>query len=250
MTTNDDEAKNKKHIDWEQKALSDSERITRRGQKRKQTKEAAQRACPPPDSAPLLRLRKKIREVYDNEDEEEEYTPFFNISLIEENEPSLEEHRSKQENETLRITKEQQTTGKLSLILSSSMAAKKAGLSGKADISDARLANSAEYNVKKMRKISLKNKIEKPLKLKGSLTEKELPKALSGLKKAVSELSPEALEKLPASEVSELNKASSKKSLAKLILKKSGRSSAPKKKVALIAKASANKEEDKESTSS
>lgn len=166
---------------------------------------------------------------------------------------------ARNESETLRITREQQLAGKLDAILSSSMAAREAGLSHRASRTDARLANSAEYDVKKIRRQTLKEKISEPLGLKGHLPEKELGQALRGLKNAAETLEPslhsaasqaplsaaplaslqretsDILNGLPAETAPELAKEDDEKALARLILEKSGRG-APRKKLSEIAK--------------
>ena len=234
---------------------------------------SGRRRTPPPQTLPLhvqLRLpdnRQKIKEVYDDDDDEDENAPgFFNISLLDEEEAEngvlpagTVPDPARNESETLRITREQQLAGKLDAILSSSMAAREAGLSPRASRTDARLANSAEYDVKKIRRQTLKEKISEPLGLKGHLPEKELGQALRGLKNAAETLEPslhsaasqaplsaaplaslqretsDILNGLPAETAPELAKEDDEKALARLILEKSGRG-APRKKLSEIAK--------------
>ncbi len=232
----------RKIINWNKKSGVDSERISKRLEGRAMLEDEATTendAFPPQppripraSGAPLQRLRKKIKEVYDEDDEDEEYTPFFNINLLNEAE---EEKENKNALETVRIAKEQQLAGKLSVIMSSSMAAKAAGLSPHPTAEDARLANSAEFNTKKMRRQTLKQKVEEPLQLKGSLPEKKLSQALKGLNQAQKILPPEMLKDMAADNAPELAEANGEKGLAELILQKSGRK-APKKKLSEIAK--------------
>ena len=276
----------KKIVDWDKKSDSDAERISKRLEGRSElddrtstvndvsARPVAERTAAPvrpathPAAAnpaasrpaqaagqPLQRLRQKIKEVYDDDDDEDENAPgFFNISLLDE-----EEAENGVLPATLRITREQQLAGKLDAILSSSMAAREAGLSPRASRTDARLANSAEYDVKKIRRQTLKEKISEPLGLKGHLPEKELGQALRGLKNAAETLEPslhsaasqaplsaaplaslqretsDILNGLPAETAPELAKEDDEKALARLILEKSGRG-APRKKLSEIAK--------------
>lgn len=205
----------KKIVDWDKKSDSDAERISKRLEGRSElddrtstandvsARPVAERTAAPvrpathPAAAnsaasrpapaagqPLQRLRQKIKEVYDDDDDEDENAPgFFNISLLDEEEAEngvlpagTVPDPARNESETLRITREQQLAGKLDAILSSSMAAREAGLSPRASRTDARLANSAEYDVKKIRRQTLKEKISEPLGLKGHLPEKSLAK--------------------------------------------------------------------------
>ena len=220
----------------------------------------------PAAGQPLQRLRQKIKEVYDDDDEDENAPGFFNINLLDEEETEngilpagTVPDPARNESETLRITREQQLAGKLDAILSSSMAAREAGLSPRVSRADARLANSAEYDVKKIRRQTLKEKISEPLGLKGHLPEKNLDQALRGLKNAAETLEPslhsaasqtplsaaplaslqretsDILNGLPAETAPELAKEDDEKALARLILKKSGRG-APRKKLSEIAK--------------
>lgn len=288
----------KKIVDWDKKSDSDAERISKRLEGRSElddrtstandvsARPVAERTAAPvrpathPAAAnsaasrpapaagqPLQRLRQKIKEVYDDDDDEDENAPgFFNISLLDEEEAEngvlpagTVPDPARNESETLRITREQQLAGKLDAILSSSMAAREAGLSPRVSRADARLANSAEYDVKKIRRQTLKEKISEPLGLKGHLPEKDLGQALRGLKNAAETLEPslhsaasqtplsaaplaslqretsDILNGLPAETAPELAKEDDEKALARLILEKSGRG-APRKKLSEIAK--------------
>uniref|UniRef100_UPI0040261AE9 hypothetical protein n=1 Tax=Candidatus Scatocola faecigallinarum TaxID=2840916 RepID=UPI0040261AE9 len=282
----------KKIVDWDKKSDSDAERISKRLEGRSElddrastvndvssrpvaertaapvrpaTRPAASRPAPAAGQ-PLQRLRQKIKEVYDDDDEDENAPGFFNISLLDEEETEngilpagTVPDPARNESETLRITREQQLAGKLDAILSSSMAAREAGLSPRVSRADARLANSAEYDVKKIRRQTLKEKISEPLGLKGHLPEKDLGQALRGLKNAAETLEPslhsaasqtplsaaplaslqretsDILNGLPAETAPELAKEDDEKALARLILEKSGRG-APRKKLSEIAK--------------
>lgn len=225
----------RKNADWNQKSAQDADRINKHLQKRAQlkdgnaiTKDDAPPPAPPKATGkPLLRLREKVNEIYNTPKQtDDDKEPLFNISLLEEE--TNEEKFTKQSAETIRITKEQQLAGKLNMIMSSSMAAAATGLPAKATVSDSRLAQSAEYNLKKIRKRTLEEKIESPLNLKGHIKEKDLTKAAAGIKKATQTLPADALAGLPADEAKNLAKPDSKEELAELILKKSGRG--PKKK--------------------
>ncbi len=127
-------APNKKElINWEKKSVSDAERISKRLEGRAELEDAAttentaqlrKPAAPTPSPQALNRLRKKIKEVYDEEDEEEGNT-FFNINLLDNEEIyDAKQARARQEKETIRITQEQHTAGKLNAVMSANMAAK------------------------------------------------------------------------------------------------------------------------------
>lgn len=233
-------ASKRKIIDWNKKSGEDSSRIAKRMQHRDELKDSASTtndssAKFPPRAVglPLLRLKKKIKEVYDEEEEEDSYTPQFNISLIGE-EDELIAKRRKEVDDTLSITKQQQMAGKLGIIMDAALIAEEAGLPAKLTAQDENLATTAENDPRKLRRKILREKVEKPLKLKGELKEKNLTKAAKGLKKAQKALPADALEDFPAENAEELIELD-KEDMAKLILKKSGRRG-PKKKLSEIAK--------------
>lgn len=240
----------RKATDWNQKSGTDSARISKRLEHRSELKDSATtnndteapKTYPPRAvGAPLLRLRQKIKEVYDEDDDEnDENAPlvYFNISLIDDNQKHREDETQKkaeQASETLRIAQEQQTAGKLNLIMDTAMTAQKAGLRTKITAKDLNLANSPELNLKKIKRKTLKDKVETPLKLKGELPETNLEEALLGIKKALQELPPDSLKDFPASSLPELEKQPTDAEMADLILKKSGRKK-QKKNLAEIAK--------------
>lgn len=227
----------RKLVDWDKKNNDDSSRIITRAQKRPLAKKDTfpDTATRPPRATgiPLMRLRQKINEVYNTDDDDEDL--LFDISLFEEETET--QKQNKQTNDTIYLTKQQQLTGKLNLIMSSALVAQEAGLSPQMTAEDSRLANTAEYDVKKLRRQTLKNKVEEPLKLKGTLPESQLDKAVKGLKQAKENLPPDSLEDFPADEAS-LLAILDEEDMAELILKKSGRQKKPKtkKKLSEIAK--------------
>lgn len=239
-----DDKKNKRAVvDWDKKNGDDSERISKKLEKRSPiTPKPAPKVDTKPQvlppriasGAPLLKLRKKIREVYDEEEEEEDddvNAPFFNISLIDED----FERRKHTQAETIRITKQQQMAGKLNIIMNTAVAAEKAGLNPKMTKRDARLANSATFDVKQIRRKTLEEKIEKPLGIKGEISEKDLPKVVKNIKKTQKDLPNEALKGMPADSLVELDKEDNPEEMARLILEKSGRPK-PKKSLSELAK--------------
>lgn len=240
--------------DWSKKNSSDRERINEKIDQRAQQSDYAPvrsdshaKTLPPQISGtPLLRLRTKIREVYDEEDEEEdEYTPFFNISLLNE---QFEEEQQKENTavETVRITKQQQLAERLNIIMNSALAAQKAGLNPEMTAQDARLADSPEYSLKKIRRKTIKEKIEKPLGLKGEIPEKKLSQTVKAIKKARKTLPPDTLKGMPAEDVEKLNSTETSQDMARLILKKSGRTSLQKPLAQIIRENNTDKEKGQE----
>lgn len=229
--TEQKKAPKRKAIDWNKKSDDDKSRISKRIERRSELKDNAttNNDSRPPRAIglPLLRLRNKIKEVYDTEDDENEDTPFFNINLIED-EPTAPLLSKRKADETVTITKQQQLTGKLNLIMDTTLIADEIGLSPKMTAKDAKRAASAEYDLKKLRRQTVKEKIEDPLGLEGEIAEKDLKKAAKGLKNAKQKLPDGALEGFPAKDAEELIELD-KEDMAKLILKKSGRRKSKKK---------------------
>ncbi len=228
--------KKRKIIDWNKKSGNDSSRITKRMEQRAELadsasteNDAAKKLPPRAVGLPLLRLRKKIKEVYDEEDEEE-FTPLFNIDLLGEE----EERRDHEQKNIADIAKQQLLTGKLNTIMSTALVAEEAGLSPKMTADDIQLINSAEYDVKTIRRKTMRKKVEEPLGLKGEIPEKNLTKSVKAIKKAQKELPEDALQGFPADELENIIELD-EEDMAKLILKKSGRRG-PKKKLSDIAK--------------
>lgn len=237
------EKKNKKSTtNWKIKNTSDNERIKKRIDDRVQisdsptTQKDFQPKNPPikQKMTAHMRIRKNIGEAYDEEDEEDEsYVPFFNISLLSENDRQYnhedeQKHLEKNELETIRLTKEMQMTGKLNVIMNTMMEAEKAGLRPHIEKKDKEILNSAEYNLPKARRTLIHEKIEKPLKIDGNIPEKKLKETVTAIKDITENISPKAVEGLNADEIIELDEADKKEALAELILQKSGRKKKPK----------------------
>ena len=99
MTTNTSSSKRKK-VDWDKKNNSDSERIKQRAKKKNLAKYKIDsnipktlQKVPLATGKPLLRLRQKIREIYEEDDEVNDIInqPYFNIELLEDMEKSQKE---------------------------------------------------------------------------------------------------------------------------------------------------------------
>ena len=107
-------------------------------------------------SQTLSRLYNAITEIYDSKDEDSPKETF--------------------EQKTIKLIKEQQDLGKITIKDSTDMLAKKAGIKSINKKIDDKILTSALYDLKRLRRLALKEKIERPLKLKSPLKEKELNK--------------------------------------------------------------------------
>lgn len=228
MTEQTTSSKKRKTVDWNKKCSSDSERIKQRAQKKNlipteidSNIPASIQKVPLASGQPLLRLRQKIREIYD-EDEENDIInqSYFNIELVEDMDQSQKE---KIQLETIRQTKEQELTSKMNIIMSTALAADKAGLKTTMTKDDANRATSAEYSPQKLQKETLHDKIEKPLNLKGEINNSQISKTVKGIKRAQKYLSADSLKDMDAKDLPELAEETKPQDLAQTVLKKTGR---------------------------
>ncbi len=90
------------------------------------------------------------------------------------------------EQKTIKMVKQQQDLGKITVKDSTEMLAKKLGIKHINKKINRQILDSALYNLKQLRRLALKEKIEKPLKLNTSITEKQINKfSISKLKKTL-----------------------------------------------------------------
>lgn len=173
------------------------------------------------------KLRTKVKKDQPTTNEEKKYPVFFNITLIED-EPDINQLKEKKFKDTIQIMKEQETFSKLDAIISTSIATQR--IMRKVNTSkDDNLLNSTDSNPSTIKKKSIKNKIEKPLKLKGHITEENLSLSIDALKKLTQSISLDELSNIPVSDLQELADTKSDEDLANLILEKTGRKKKSKK---------------------
>jgi hypothetical protein len=129
----------------------------------------------PKCSKTIQTLQKNIEKIYNSE----------TLTLLDEPQNTLEEEKnsSKATTKTLQIIKEQQDLTKITIKDNASLIAKKLGLKNNKSV-DRKILNTALFNLKQIRRLAIKEKIERPLKLKTKLTEKDL-KNLKTLKKII-----------------------------------------------------------------
>lgn len=215
-------------INWEKKSDSDDERISKKlnGRTENTDKSNPKIASKPQITTPVtpgaapIKVRPKIKEVYDDEDEEDDdivNAPFFNITLIEDDEQELKKAEIK-EKETLSITKEQQLISKLNIVMNTALDAEEIGLSSKLTQKDFNRINDAEYNPNALKRKTAEDKIEKPIKEERS--------TLDTLKKLAEDCPDDSLDSVLTENLEDLQP--SQEEMAKLILKKSGRTKSKK----------------------
>lgn len=125
----------------------------------------------PKCSKTIQTLQKNIEKIYNSE----------TLTLLDEPQNTLEEEKNT--TKTLQIIKEQQDLTKITIKDNASLIAKKLGLKNNKSV-DRKILNTALFNLKQIRRLAIKEKIERPLKLKTKLTEKDL-KNLKTLKKII-----------------------------------------------------------------
>ena len=157
----DKKAPNKrKIIDWDKKSATDSDRLLTRSKEKEEPKNKTR--PPRATGKALTRLRKKIQEIYEEDDYEDQddiiNTPLYHVELINDI-----EQFEKRETELIKISKQQELSFKLNIIMNSALAAQKVGLDAEINNKDMQLADNPELAAKEVRKKSVKEKITKPL---------------------------------------------------------------------------------------
>lgn len=125
----------------------------------------------PKCSKTIQTLQKNIEKIYNSE----------TLTLLDEPENTFKEEKNT--TKTLQIIKEQQDLTKITIKDNASLIAQKLGLKNNKSV-DRKILNTALFNLKQIRRLAIKEKIERPLKLKTKLTEKDL-KNLKTLKKII-----------------------------------------------------------------
>ena len=185
----------------------------------------------------LKKIRSKIREVFDEEDEEEDGRPIFTFNLESENETSSliaglkeEEKRKMQVEKEQKDLSMQQSAGKMGAVLQANKQLQESGLKNinKRIVNDNMLdvandqqtfANNVKQQIEKKEKINTQ-------KISSYHDSKELMKGLKkikGLGLTASELDKQRIEKLEANDLVELGKEVNDRKAAKAILEKTGR---------------------------
>lgn len=214
----------RKLVNWEEKSDTDDERISDRLNKRtdltnKSTAKPATVGPAATGGAPAPKVRKKIKETYDEEEDEDDLVnaPFFNISLIEDDELEMKKNEKK-EKETLSITKEQQLVSKLNIVMNTALDAEEMGLSSKLTKKDFNRINDAEYNPGELKSKTVKEKIVQPLE-----SENNPRPTMDTLKNLAKELPDDSSKGLFVENEGKITQTEEQEEMAKLILEKSGR---------------------------
>ena len=229
------------NLEWKKSSFGEKETLTRKTNIKKALEYEAKEKKPvksvftlQPGELPkgLKKIRKKIRDVYDDEDEDE--NDFMDFPLSADN--SLlnalheDEKRQLQQQETINTTRMLENAGKMEALIMADKTTRQLGMKGlKAEtinnnMQDVTL-NTATYEK------AIKEDVAKRLKLKGkALSERDTITLLRGIKRiqdmatAADESRLKAIEGLRIEEIVDAGKKSTRdEQVAEIILRKSGR---------------------------
>lgn len=180
----------------------------------------------------LQKIRKKVREVYDEEDEEDDYTYTFSVlpQMSEEAEDNKllkgltdDEKRFLKQKETIETTKAQQDAGKMEALHIAHNLAKEAGLKGLREKTVAAGIQEAAFRPQEMQEKVIKKDVSEKLGIRGKISDGKIIQAARGIKKIESLGGQKAAKNL---DMKDVVKAGEDKldeiKLAELILEKSG----------------------------
>lgn len=200
----------------------------------KNNKGRPKRRMQPSQNLPLglQMLKKKVREVYDEEEDEEDYMytalPMFNM-IEEEDDGRLRqgltenEKRILKQKETIDTVKALQTAGKMEALHEAHNLAREAGFKGLSEKTVAESMQEATFKPEQMQEKVIQKDVSKKLGIKGKLNDGQIIQAARGIKKAQNLGGQKATQNL---DMKDIIKAGQEKldeiKLAELILQKSG----------------------------
>ena len=198
----------------------------------KHKKNLNQSAQKNPKSLPVgvLKMRQKIRDIYD-EDEEDiyDYTFVKAPKIEEETKNNSEEAQSEaqktaqKQKETNDITKAQQNAGKMEALEVASRLAREAGLKGLKKQTVHKGMQEAVFRPQHTFNKAIEKDVVKELGMKGQVKDKQIIQAVRGIKTVENLGTKKAVKNLDMSDVVKVGeKKMDQKELAELILKKSG----------------------------
>lgn len=236
----DDEKKDpQKKDDSVQKKYESKERLTLKNnameaaayqeEQNKDSQKKAQNSAKPLPVG-IQKMRQKIRDIYD-EDDEDSYDYIFvkAFQLDEERQNSIEnmkseaEKRAEKQKETDNIVKAQQNAGRMEALEVASRLAREAGLKGLKKKTVVQGMQEAVFRPQKTYENAIKKDVSQELKIKGKVKDKEIIQAVRGIKTVESLGTKKALKNMEMSDMVKVGeKKMDQKELAELILKKSG----------------------------
>ncbi len=225
-------------FDWKKKGIGNKERLTLKNDSKEASKYKNDKKTPlssksdnKPENLPagLLKLRKKIKDIYDEEDDEND-SIFAHIKMPEqEEETSLlyalteDEKRDFNQKNTIHNAKMQQDAGKMEALHIAVNLAKEAGLNSISKKALEAGMQEATFNPQNTQEKIIKKEIGGKLGIKGKIEEGKVIEAAKGIKKIEQLGGKEATKNM---DMKDIVKAGEQKlndqKLAKMILEKSG----------------------------
>lgn len=200
-----------------------------------QKKEKAKRAKNNEKTLPigLQKIRKKVREVYDDEEEDEDdyaytFAPIFQMEDETEDARLFkgltdEEKNALKQNETIKTVRSQQDVGRMEALHIAHQLAKEAGLKGLSEKTVAIGMQEAVFKPEKIQEKAIDKDVSKKLRIKGKIEDRKIVQAARGIKKVENLGGQKAVKNL---DMKDIIKAGEDKldeiKLAELILEKSG----------------------------
>jgi len=180
----------------------------------------------------LLKIKKKVREVYDDEDDEDDYiyaAPPVVQMMQEEDDGRLmrglseNEKRVLKQKETIDTVKALQTAGKMEALHEAHNLAREAGLKGLSKKTVAESIQEASFNPNEIQEKAVEKDVSKKLGIKGKMRDGEIIQAARGIKKVEKLGGQKAAKNLDMQDIVKAGKEKLDEiKLAELILKKSG----------------------------
>lgn len=232
-TQNDDIADNQEAVfDWKKNGFDIKEHLTRKiDTKQAEQYNTRKKKISRPEnlSLGLKKLRKKVREVYDEDDDDENDTIFAPIPFLQEEENPLlnalsdDEKRLFYQKDTIEKTTSQQTAGKMEALHIANNLAREAGLNNISRKAMELGMQEAIFRPEEMQKKVIKKEISNKLGIKGKIEDGKIIQAARGIKKIENLGGKKAMQNL---DMRDVIKAGEEKldeiKLAELILEKSG----------------------------
>ncbi|MBQ8870303.1 MAG: hypothetical protein IJ019_02880 [Alphaproteobacteria bacterium] len=226
-------------FDWKKNGVGTKEHLTLKNNVKEALKYNEEKKSPlaknkkiNPENLPLglQKIRKKIREIYDDEDDEDEDTIFAHIKMPEQEEDNIllnslndDEKRIYHQQNTIENTRMQQISGKMEALHIANNLAREAGLKNISRKAIDAGMQQATFEPEKMQEQVIKKEVGGKLGIKGKIEDGKIIQAARGIKKVEQLGGKQATQNL---NMKDIVKAGEQKlsdiELAEMILEKSG----------------------------
>lgn len=226
-------------FDWKKKGIGTKEHLTLKNNVKEALQYNEAKKTPlakhkkiNPETLPLglQKLRKKIRDIYDEEEDEDEYTIFTNIKMPEQEEDNTllnalddDEKMIFRQKNTIESTKMQQDAGKMEALHIANNLAREAGLS---NINQKQIEigmQQASFDPVTTQEKVIKKEVGEKLGIKGKIEDGKIIQAARGIKKIEQMGGPTATQNMNMKDIVKAGEQKlSEIELAELILEKSG----------------------------